>query len=151
MSADEAERFRLYLAASPALLRELQQMREIGAYVRSWAAGAAARSGALLEPTLRRVREADRRRARRTTLGHALAALLVIAQPWSHHAGEPTLTPTPTTSQSATPIRLEGAAIERVEATDQRAQVFVLGASSTPVVWLTDVVDDDSSEQQGPG
>lgn len=41
------------------------------------------------------------------------------------------------------------AAIERVEATDRQAQVFVLGGSSTPVVWLAD--EDDDAEQQDPG
>jgi anti-sigma factor RsiW len=147
MSADEAAQFRCSLAASPELRRELAEMQQVGGLVRGWAATAEARAGQLLEPTLGRLRDAERRRARHTTLGYALAAALLVALPWSRHTPELAV-PTLHTQAAQAP----GAAIERIEAADQQAQVFVLGGSSTPVVWLADEApDDDASEQQDPG
>lgn len=145
MPPDEAERFRASLARSPELRRELQEMQEIGACVRSWSAQAEARAAELLEPTLRRVRLAGRQRARRTTFGYACAAAFLVAQPWSHRAAD--VVPA---QLQATPAKVEGAAIERVEATDQQARVFVLGGSNTPVVWLADE-GADTAASQGPG
>jgi hypothetical protein len=53
-------------------------------------------------------------------------------------------------AQAALPS--SAAAIERIEAGDKQAQVFVLGGSTTPVVWLADdAPDDDASYLQDPG
>jgi anti-sigma factor RsiW len=147
MSAEEAEAFQKTLDQSPELCRELSEMQRVGTFVRGWAATAEARGGELLEPTLARVKDAERKRSRQATLGYALAAALLVVLPWSRHAPELTL------PVSHSEVRLSpGAAIERLEAADTRAQVFVVGSSSTPVVWLADdAPEDDSSEQQGPG
>jgi anti-sigma factor RsiW len=147
MSAEEAEAFQKTLEESPELGRELAQMQRIGAFVRGWAAVAEARGGELLEPTLARVKDAERKRSHQATAGYVLAAALLILLPWSRHAPELAL-PVQHSEVSTPP----GAAIERLDAADTRAQVFVVGSSSTPVVWLADdAPDDDSSEQQGPG
>jgi len=146
MSAEEAEGFEQSLAESPELCRELAELRRVGAFVRSWAASAEARGAELLEPTLVRVKDAERKRSRQATLGYALAAALLVVLPWSRRA--PELTHANQHSEVTPP----GAAIERLEAADTRAQVFLVGSSSTPVVWLADdAPDDDSPEEQGPG
>ncbi len=147
MSCDEARQFRARLAESPALRKKLAEMQRVGALVRRWAHGAEARAGELVEPTLSRVRAAEHKRRRQASIGYALAAVLVVLSPWSRRAPDPTGSVVrPAVTQAA------GAAIERVEAVDQQARVFVLGSSSTPVVWLTDdEVDDEATPQQGPG
>jgi anti-sigma factor RsiW len=76
MSADEAEAFRVRLAESLELRRQLDEMRAIGSLVRGWAASAEARAAELVEPTLVRVQEAERKRARQTTLGYAIATAI---------------------------------------------------------------------------
>lgn len=147
MSRDEAEAFRARLVENPALCEQLQEMQRVGALVRGWAAVAGARGAELVEPTLNRVQNAERKRARQTTLGYAVATVLLLALPWSRQAPELAAPAAP--AQAAKP---SAAAIERVEAGDKQAQVFVLGGSTTPVVWLADdAPDDDAQEQQDPG
>ena len=147
MDADEAERFRVRLAESPELRQKLQEMRRVGALVRAWADTAESRAADLVEPTLERVRLAERRRVRHAAVGYALAAVLIVALPWSRHA--------PELAHHLTPERAlvpSAAAIERLDAVDKHAQVFVLGGSSTPVVWLADEdQDDDDAQAQDPG
>ena len=145
MSRDEAEQFRARLAESPVLRQKLLEMQRVGALVRRWARAAEARAGELVEPTLERVRETEHKQRRQTTLGYALAAVLLIVLPWSRRA------PELTGSVGPSAVLPAGAAIERVEAVDQQAQVFVLGSSSTPVVWLADDAADDTVAEQGPG
>ena len=144
MSTEEAEAFRARLAESPALRAELQEMRRVGELVRGWAAVVETRGAGLLEPTLARVQNVERRRARQATLGYAVATALLLMLPWSRRAPD-----------LAAPVQLpepSAAAIERIEAGDKEAHVFVLGGSTTPVIWLADdAVDDDASEQQDPG
>ncbi len=145
MSREEAEQFRARLAKSPRLREKLTEMRRVGALVRVWASAAEARAGQLVEPTLLRVQQSESRRRRQTTLGYALAAVLLVALPWSRRAPDLARSLGPSAAPAA-------AAIERVEAVDQQAQVFVLGSSTTPVVWLVDdAADDDAAPQQGPG
>ena len=147
MSAEEAAEFRARLAENAELRRELQEMRRLGALVRGWAAAAEVRGADLVEPTLVRAHAAERKRARQTTLGYAVATAFLLMLPWSRQAPELAV-PAPQI-QTAKPT---AAAIERVEAGDKQAQVFVLGGSTTPVVWLADdAPDDDASEQQDPG
>jgi anti-sigma factor RsiW len=148
MSPGEAQKFRARLAESPALRQKLQEMRRVGALVRLWASGVERRAEALVEPTLLRVHAAQRRSVRVATLSYALAALLVVALPWSQRAPE-LAAPAPP-SQKLMPA---GAAIERIEAGDTQAQVFLVGTSSTPVVWLADDAqdDDDDPHEQDPG
>lgn len=147
MSEDEAEAFRARLAENPALCRQLQEMQRVGALVRSWAAVAEARGAGLVEPTLARVQNAERKRVRQTTLGYAVATAFLLVLPWSRQAPELAAPAVQTQVQKPS-----AAAIERVEAGDKQAQVFVLGGSTTPVVWLVDdVPDDDAPEQRDPG
>lgn len=147
MSADEAAEFEQLLNQRSELREELAEMRRVGAFVRSWAAAAETRGGGLVESTLLRVKDAERRRSRQAALGYALAAALLIVLPWSRHTSE-----LPSSTRPTQLVALPGAAIERLEPADTRAQVFVVGSSSTPVVWLADdVPDDDSSEHEGPG
>ena len=137
MSVAEAERFRVRLGGSPALRRELTEMRRVGALLRIWAEEAQSHAEPLLEPTLQRV-EATVRRARYTSLGYVLAAVMLLALPWSRsHEAKP-----------LEPLPSPAAAIERVEATDQQARVFV-GSSGTPVVWLADDVQEAGADENG--
>jgi len=146
MSAEEAQKFRARLAESPALRQKLQDMRRVGALLRVWANGVEPRAEKLVEPTLLRVRQTARRSAFAAGSSYALAAILVVILPWSQRAPE-FLTPAPASEQAPA-----GAAIERIEAGDRQAQVFVVGTSSTPVVWLADdTQDDDDSHEQDPG
>jgi len=149
MAADEAEAFRARLAESAELRRELEEMQRVGALLRGWAAEAEAKGEALLEPTLARVQAAATRRGHRTAVGYALAAALVLALPWSRHVPELRAENSVAANDVAAGPTI--AAIERVEATDRQAQVFVLGGSSTPVVWLADDAAEDDAEQQDPG
>lgn len=145
MSPDEAELFRQRLARSPELSRQLEELRQLGNLVRRWSTTTEARAEDLVEPTLCRAQEAQRKRARSATLGYALVAVLVLALPWSRR-------PLQLSSVPAAPAPASSAAIERVEAPDRQAQVFVVGSSATPVVWLADdAQDDDDGINQGPG
>jgi anti-sigma factor RsiW len=145
MLPGEAHGFRARLAESPALRQRLQQMQRVGALVRIWAGSAEERAGDLVVATLKRVQQAERRRARNTTLGYVLAAALIIGLPWARRAPELAAAP----SELAKPA---GAAIERIEAGDKQARVFVVGSSSTPVVWLADEAqEDDATGEPGPG
>jgi anti-sigma factor RsiW len=153
LSPLEAERFRARLAESPELRQRLSEMRRVGGLVRLWADDAQARAGSLLEPTLERVSEAQRRRNRTVSIGFALGALLVMALPSGARSSlvAPAFS-APAASLQPPIAKPAGAAIERIEAGDKQAQVFVVGDSSTPVVWLLDddAVDDDTDEQD-PG
>lgn len=147
MSAAEAEQFRARLVESPALRRELAELKRVGAALRVWSSAAEARAGHLLEPTLRRAQQQQRKRARHSALCCVLGGLLLVALPWARHGGSAALAPN--LRSLGAPL---GAAIERVEATDQQAQVFVVGSSSTPVVWLADAAqEDDEAAEQDPG
>jgi hypothetical protein len=146
MSPDEAEGFRARLAESAALRQELLEMQRVGTLVRRWASTAEARAAGLVEPTLARVRDAERKRSRHTTLGYAVLAVLLAALPWSRRLPELSTAERPMVVVAPT-----GAAIERLEAVDKQAQVFVLGASSTPVVWLADDAPDEDASDQDPG
>jgi len=148
MSADEAQRFRARLAESPALRQKLQEMRRVGRLLRVWSSGAERRAEDLLEPTLLRVHQAQRRSSRAATFSYALAAVLAVVLPWSQRAPEP-LAP----ATASAPSLPAAAAIERIDAGDTQAQVFMVGNSSTPVIWLADDTqdDDDSPPEQGPG
>jgi hypothetical protein len=147
MTRDEEDAFCARLADDPCLRQQLDEMQRVGAMVRLWSSAAEARAGELVEPTLSRVSEAAQRRGRRANVGYALAAVLLIALPWSRRVP---LLLGPVSQSLAVPP--SAAAIERVEAADQQAQVFVLGTSRTPVVWLADdASDDETTEQQGPG
>ena len=116
--------------------------------VRGWAERAEARAGELLAPTLAKVQEAEQRRARHASLGMAVAVLMLAVTPWAEHVQEPLRS-----GLMARPLLARGAAIERLEAGQSQAQVFVVGSSATPVVWVDDdIIDDDAdAEQQDPG
>jgi len=146
MSAAEAAQFRARLAQSPALSRELDDMRRLGALVRHWSAAVEARGGGLLEPTLERVRRRERRRSRAPWLGCGLVLLpLLLLRASASLEGLP---PSPRLAHAEI-----GAAIERVEAaTRAGAQIFVVGSSATPVVWLSDEDrDDEGQTDRDPG
>lgn len=142
MSLAEAAHFRARLAESPALRRELAEMRRVGALVRLWAEDAEGRAEPLVESTMRRLEDSSRRRGRYASLGYVLAAVMLVALPWSRGTEVHKLEAPPAPA----------AAIERVEATDQQARVFV-GSSGTPVVWLADDVQEDDADEheQDPG
>jgi anti-sigma factor RsiW len=146
MSRDEAEDFRARLADSPALTKQLQEMQRVGGLVRGWAAVAEVRGAELLEPTLARVQKAERRRQRQTTVGYAIATALLLVLPWSRQP--PELVAKAAQARSKMP---SAAAIERIEAGDKQAHVFVLRGSTTPVVWLADDAPDDAPYLQDPG
>lgn len=141
LSAHEAHALRARLAENPELHQRLLEMRRVGSLVRLWAEHAEQQAGELVEPTLRRVQHVERQRARHATLGLALAAVLVGALPFAsqaHFAHRRSQGP-------AEPGKVaSSAAIERVEAGGQRAQVFVVGAQNTPVVWLADDAGSDA-------
>jgi hypothetical protein len=96
----------------------------------------------LLQPTLERVARSESKRARQGLLGYALAAVVLVALPWARSGVEPSA-PVPTAPAQS------GAAIERVEAPDRQAQVFVVGSDRTPVVWLVDEAADASEQDPG--
>jgi anti-sigma factor RsiW len=151
LSPAEAEHFRARLADSPELGRELDRMQEVGALLRVWSKSAAARGAELLEPTLRRV-EAEHRAGRRRSVYGTLACGLALSLLFVLHGSSGSLAATPAVEHLQAAHFLGGAAIERVEASDQQAQVFVVGRASTPVVWLADdAQDDDGPSNQDPG
>ncbi len=147
MTPVEAAAFEARLGGDRGLQRELAQLREVGAAMRSWSRGHEERAGDLLEPTLRRVRRRDeQRRSRHSLASYVVAGVALVALPWGR------LHPDLGSQLSAAPAVVSGgAAIERVEATDRRAQVFVVGSSSTPVLWLADDVSEDGAVEQDPG
>jgi anti-sigma factor RsiW len=150
LSPAELSAFRERLATSPELQRELTELQLIGGLLRRWADDAGSRAGSLLQPTLERVEAAEQRRARHASLGMAVAALLLLLLPASGQEHWPS---------RALPVGAAGvatqapppAAIERLEAADQHARVFVVGSASTPVVWLADDLVESEIEQQDPG
>jgi anti-sigma factor RsiW len=148
LSAPEVEALRARLAQSPELARQLGEFRRVGSLIRLWADQTEARGRGLVEPTLRRVHAAEQKRTRHATLGFALAAALVVVLPFASQAHF-----VPRAVQLAAPRLVPGAAIERIDAADKHAQVFVVGAASTPVVWLADEAGDDgdTTPLQDPG
>ena len=148
LSAAEAEALRARLAHSPELNHKLGELRRLSGLLQLWAEDTQRRGADLVEPTLRRVQVAEQKRARHATIGFALAAALVAVLPFASQAHF-----TPAARLHAPAIAAPGAAIERIEAADQHARVFVVGASSTPVVWLSDDAGDDAeaSSNQDPG
>ena len=78
----------------------------------------------------------------------AAASELVVVLPFASQAHF-----TPAARPHAPAVLAPGAAIERLEARDQHARVFVVGAASTPVVWLSDDAGDDpeAPSNQDPG
>lgn len=146
LSPRERADFEARLARSPALRRQLLEMREVGVLLRGWAEQAGQGTAPLLEPTLKRIERAELRR-RGSGLGVAVAALGLLLWPLSSPDRFPSRSPLLVTESTGVAA---AAAIERLEAPDHHAQVFVVGSSSTPVVWL-DENEDEPSDQQDPG
>lgn len=141
LSPAEAAAFRAELAVSPTLRRELAELERVGELVRDWAEQQGRRAEPLLEQTMLRAVEADHRQRRHLALGVAMAAGLLLLLP-SAHEPFPSRVPV-AVAVSARPE--PAAAIERLEAVDRQAQVFVVGSSSTPVVWLVDDVEEEAA------
>jgi anti-sigma factor RsiW len=147
LSPAESAEFQALLAQDPELERELVEMQTVGGLVRAWAERAESRAGSLLVPTLERVQRAEQRRARHASLGLSLAAILAFVLPWAQQSPAPLRA-----GPMERPLVAEAAAIERLEAGDTQARVFVVGSSGTPVVWLADdALDDDAASEQDPG
>jgi anti-sigma factor RsiW len=148
LSRVEAEALRARLARSPELCHKLAGLRRMSGLLQLWAEGTQRRAADLVEPTLRRVQAVEQKRARHATLGFALAAALVAVLPFASQAHF-----TPAARLHAPAVLAPGAAIERIEARDQHARVFVVGAAGTPVVWLSDDAGDDAEapSNQDPG
>jgi hypothetical protein len=149
----EAEQLRARFAHEPELSQQLGELRRVGRLLRLWAEDVQ-QGTSLVEPILRRVRVVERQRARHSTFGFMLAAALVVALPFASRAHLSNGSPSPPVDARATSgaASSAGAAIERLEATEH-AQVFVVGATSTPVVWLSDETGDDAGAfaHQDPG
>lgn len=139
MSALEAQRFRARLAETPALRQKLAEMQRVGEFVRLWASRAEGRAGNILEPTLARVAREEKRSARMFSLAFAVTLVLIALSPWSRPPGlvqPPGLVEhTPLRERAG---RVGSAAIERIDSGAQQATVFVVGTNATPVVWLSD-------------
>jgi anti-sigma factor RsiW len=150
LSPAEVSAFRQRLSASPELQRELTELQLLGGLLRRWADDAGSRAGSLLEPTLERVDAAERRRGRHASLGMAVAAVLLLLLPASGQ-GRWTQRALPAEVALVATKAPPPAAIERLEAADQHARVFVVGSASTPVVWLADDLVESEVEQQDPG
>ena len=150
LSPAEDSAFRERLAASPQLQRELTELQLIGGLLRRWADDTGSRAGSLLEPTLERVEAGEQRRGRHASLGMAVAAVLLLLLPAS---GQGRFTPRaiPVAAALVAAEAPPPAAIERLEAADRHARVFVVGSASTPVVWLADDAVESDIEQQDPG
>jgi hypothetical protein len=142
MSAAEAERFRARLVQSPELSRELRRMQQLGVLLRHWSETAESRADDLLQPTLERIRRSERRRPRASWLAYGLLLLPLLRASTSNQDAPP---PPPTLAHVSV-----GAAIERIEASQRQARVFVVGSSETPVVWLSDDEDEGYSDRD-PG
>jgi anti-sigma factor RsiW len=144
MTPAEVAAVRARLRESPGLRRELAELGAVGAALRQWSRGVEARAGDLLEPTLERARKDAQRRALHARAGYVGAALLLVLLPWARF--DSGLLP------SGAPLPPAAAAIERVEATDRRAEVFVVGSANTPVLWLADdAPEDGAAAEQDPG
>jgi anti-sigma factor RsiW len=143
----ESEQLRARFAHEPELSRELAELRRVGRLLRLWADDVQ-HGVSLVEPILRRVQMAERPRPRPATLGFALVAALIAALPFARTAEAPAPALDAFTLASG-----PGAAIERIEPGDTHAHVFVVGATSTPVVWLSDETGDDvdAPNDQDPG
>jgi hypothetical protein len=150
LSSEEACAFRVRLLSSPELQRELTELQLVGGLVRRWADEAGERASSLVQPTLARVDEAAAVRSRHASLGMAVAAVMLVLLPGS---GQQAFAPLPTTlgKTAQTEVAPPPVAIERLEAGDRHAQVFVVGKSSTPVVWLADEASEETTEEQDPG
>lgn len=149
LTPEQARAFQDRLAASPELQRDLTEMQLIGGLLRRWADDAEHRAGPLVEPTLLRIETVEQKRSRHASLGMAVAALLLWLLPASGSDSWPSRV-VPVAIDTLPPL-FPPAAIERLEAGDQRAQVFLVGSASTPVVWLADDAGEDETELQGPG
>lgn len=150
LSPEQVCAFQERLSASPELQRDLTEMQLIGGLLRRWADDAEHRAGALVEPTLQRIETVEQRRSRHASLGMAVAASLLLLLPASGRDGWPSRV-APVSASSAPCAAPPAAAIERLEAVGQHAQVFIVGSASTPVVWLADDAAEDENELQGPG
>lgn len=150
LSPADASAFRDRLATSPELQRELTELQLLGGLLRRWADDAGSRAGALLEPTLERVEVAEQRRGRHASLGMAVAAVLLLLLPASGQGRWPSRAE-PAGAAGVAAAAPPPAAIERLEAADEHARIFVVGSASTPVVWLVDDLLESEVEQQGPG
>ncbi|RYZ05001.1 MAG: hypothetical protein EOO73_21665 [Myxococcales bacterium] len=146
MTPAEAAAFEARLATSGQLRRELEAVRQVGRALRLWSRSVEPRAASLLEPTLARARQHEQRRARHVRVGYlAAATLALVTLPW----GRLDSVVSPTGAPALLPA---SAAIERVEASDRHAQVFVVGSSSTPVLWLADdAPEEGASAEQDPG
>lgn len=136
----ETAQLRARFAHEPELSRELGELRRVGRLLRLWAEDVQ-QGTSLVEPIFHRIQVAERQRPRHAMLGFALAAALIAALPFaslSRIAGSQAPALDAFTLASGV-----GAAIERIEPGDTHAQVFVVGATSTPVVWLSDETGDD--------
>jgi anti-sigma factor RsiW len=144
LSPAEVAAFEVRLRESPALRRELAELRAVGAALRVWSRAAEDRAGDLLGPTLERARADVRRQTLHARLGYVGVALALVTLPWARF--DSSLGPL---GEGARPAP---AAIERVEATDLHAQVFVVGSAKTPVLWLADdAPEEDEADAQDPG
>jgi anti-sigma factor RsiW len=149
LSPEQGRAFHERIASSPELQRELTELQLVGSLVRGWAQETGERAASLVQPTLSRVEEASAQRTRHASLGMAVAAVLLLVLPSS---GQEALWLR--SSQTAITPRQELAppvAIERLEAGEGHAEVFVIGQASTPVVWLADEGLDEPSADQDPG
>lgn len=153
----EAAQLRARFAHEPELSQQLGELRRVGQLLRLWAQDVQP-GASLVEPTLRRVQLANQHRARLATLGFAVAAALVVTIPFASQARLSRSAESPTPARAVHSTRAAGAdvsvgaAIERLE-TAEHAQVFVVGATSTPVVWLSDETAEDAGAfvDQDPG
>lgn len=144
MTPAEVATLQARLRESPGLRRELAELGAVGAALRQWSRGVEARAGGLLEPTLKRVRKDAQRRALHARAGYVGAALLLVTLPWGRVDLD--------LLRSGALLPPAAAAIERVEATDRRAEVFVVGRANTPVLWLADdAPEDGAAAEQDPG
>ena len=147
LSPGERAEFEARLARSPELRRQLAEMQQVGSLLRGWAQHAERRAGPLLEPTLQRVQQAELRR-RGSGLGAAALTVALLLWPVSSPDRFPSRAPLLVTASADAGA---AAAIERLEAPDHHAQVFVVGNSSTPVVWLMDEAEEEPAVQEDPG
>lgn len=144
LSSREAAAFRERLAASPELRRELAELRQVGSALRDWAAQQGQRAAPLLEVTLRRAGQSEAKPRRHLALAVAMVSGLALLP--SAHEPFPSRIPVAVAlSEQPAPA----AAIERLVAVDERAQVFLVRGSSTPVVWLNDSEGEASGQDPG--
>jgi anti-sigma factor RsiW len=149
LSPEQARVFRARLASSPELQRELTELQLVGGLVRRWAEDTGERAASLVQPTLSRVEDAAALRTRHASLGMAVAAVLLLVLPSSGH--DALWLRSSGAAMSAQPELAPPVAIERLEAGEGHAQVFLVGQASTPVVWLADEGVDEPTAEQDPG